>query len=352
MDAFVPLIELTRGPLIESIHFGAVAVCEPGGRLLFGAGDPGLVANLRSSAKPFQILSLVEGGGLEAFGLNERELAIGCSSHSGTDEHARVLAEMQAKIGVQESDLSCGVHYPLYEPAARKLRSRGERPTSNRHNCSGKHTAMLANARAHGFPIEDYLNTNHPLQGLILQTFAEMVSLPAGEVLVGIDGCSAPTFAAPLRCSAHAYALLADPGSLLQPRAQALNRIRAAMQAYPDMIAGPERWDTLVMQAAHGKVISKSGAEGFQGMAVMPGALGPGSPALGIALKIADGDPAGRASAAAAMAVLIQLGVLNEAERAALESFDRRPLRNWREIEIGELRPAFKLQAMVGSGPG
>ncbi len=345
MDAFEPLIVLTRGPLVESIHFGAVAVVDPQGKLRFSSGAPDLVANLRSSAKPFQILSFVESGGMETLGLSERELAIGCASHSGTDEHVSVLRAMQARIGVSEADLHCGVHYPLYEVTAREMRARGETPTPNRHNCSGKHTAMLANARTHGFPLEDYLERSHPLQVLILKTFAEMVDLPVDSVMVGIDGCSAPTFAAPLQKAARAYALLGDSSSLSQPRADALARIRKAMTANPDMVAGPERWDTLVMRATHGKVVSKSGAEGFQGMAVLPGALGPGSPALGIALKIADGDPSGRACAAAAMAVLLQLGALDEQARSALQAFDRRPLYNWRNIEIGQLRPAFQLHA-------
>ena len=347
MHSYVPMVELTRGPLVESIHFGAAAVVDPTGRLLYAAGNPDLVANLRSSAKPFQILSLVEAGGLEALGLDERELAIGCSSHSGTDSHASVLGAMQAKIGVTEADLRCGVHYPLYDAAARQMRQRGELPTPNRHNCSGKHTAMLANARVHGFAIEDYLNLSHPLQLLILQTFAEMVSLDAAEVPVGIDGCSAPTFAAPLRQAALAYARLADPRGLPQVRAAALGRIRAAMAAHPDMVAGPERWDTLVMQATHGKVVSKGGAEGYQGMAVLPGALGPDSPGLGITLKIADGDAGGRAVHTAALEILLQLGVLAADEQAALRAFGRRALFNWREIEIGEIRPAFRLERLA-----
>ena len=346
MDPFVPLVELTRGPLVESIHYGALAVVDADGRLLYSAGNPDLVANLRSSAKPFQILSLVEAGGLQAFGLVNENWPSAVSSHSGTDDHVTVLSAMQAKIGVSEGDLRCGVHYPLDEATARAMRERGENPTPNRHNCSGKHTGMLANARVHGFSIDDYLNPAHPLQQLILETFAGMVELAPCEVPVGIDGCSAPTFAAPLRQSAHAFALLAHPDGLPQTRAFALSQIFNAMAAHPGMVAGPGRWDTLVIRAARGKIVSKGGAEGYQGMAVLPGASGPGSPALGIALKIADGDPSGRAVSMAAMAVLLQLGLLDDQARAALRAFDRRPLRNWREIEIGEIRPAFSLQAV------
>jgi L-asparaginase II len=343
MDLYVPLIELTRGPLVESIHFGALAVVDSAGRLLASAGDPNLMANLRSSAKPFQILSFVEGGGVDAFGLSDRELAIGCASHSGTDDHVAVLRGFQARIGVSESDLQCGTHYPLYEPAARAIRARGEEPTPNRHNCSGKHTGMLANARLRKMAIDDYLNPLHPLQQLILGDFAAMTSMDPAAVPVGIDGCSAPTFAAPLQQAAHAYALLADPQGLPPARAEALRHIYRAMSSYPDMVGGPNRFDTLLMQATAGKVVSKGGAEGYQGMAVRPGALYPDSPGIGITLKISDGDSAGRAGPAAAFAILNQLGLFTAEERAALEIFDRKALRNWRELEIGEIRPAFHL---------
>lgn len=343
MNRYEPLVELTRGPLVESIHFGAVAVVDGNGNLLASAGDPTLVVNLRSSAKPFQALSLVESGGAEAFGWSDRELALACASHSGTDEHVAVLCSMQAKVGVSESDLRCGVHPPMDEATARALRERGEQPTPNRHNCSGKHTGMLANARFHSFSIEDYLNPEHPVQQLILQTFAEMVGMSPEEVPIGIDGCSAPTFAAPLRNAAQAYALLADPSRLPEPRRSALRRIFHAMTENPDMVAGPQRFDTLLMQATGGRIVSKGGAEGYQAMGIAPGVLGPGAPAVGVTLKISDGDLTGRAVGTAALAVLLQLGVLGERERVALSRFDRRPLQNWRGIEVGEIRPCFSL---------
>ncbi len=343
MKPYQPLVELTRGPLVESIHFGALAVVDAYGSLVASVGDANLVANLRSTAKPFQALSLVESGAADALGLSERELAIACASHSGTDEHVAVLREFQAKIGITESDLRCGVHYPIDEATAKAMRARGEEPTPNRHNCSGKHTGMLANARFRGFSLENYLANEHPLQKVILQTFAEMVGMRPQDVPIGIDGCSAPTFAAPLRYAAQAYAMLADPSRLPEPRRSALGRIYRAMTAYPELVAGPQRFDTLLMQATGGKMVSKGGAEGYQGIGLAPGALGPGSPAMGIALKISDGDPAGRAVGPAALAVLIQLGALTADERALLARYDVCPLCNWRGIEIGEIRPCFSL---------
>lgn len=345
---FLPLVELTRGPLVESIHFGALTVVDASGRLVASVGDAQLFANLRSSSKPFQALPLIENGGPEHFGLTDREIAIMCASHAGTDEHVKVLIGAQAKIGVHESDLQCGVH-PAGDPAtAEAMLLRGEAPTPYRHNCSGKHTGMLAQYVLNDLPIGNYLSVEHPIQQNIIRTFAEMTNIPPAEVLIGIDGCSAPTFAVPLRNAALAYARLCDPSGLPEKRAQALRRIFRAMTSNPDMIAGPGQFDTWLMEVGEGRIVSKGGAEGYQAMGIAPGALGPGSPAMGITFKVIDGDQGGRARPVISIAVLQMLGALNDAQVNALKEFAARPIYNWRRLEIGVIRPAFTLEtAMV-----
>lgn len=341
---FSPLVELTRGPLIESIHFGALAIVDASGQLFASVGDPRLVANLRSSAKPFQALPLIESGGGEQFGFTDREVAIMCASHSGTDAHVAVLQSAQAKIGVHESDLQCGVHNPGDEETARDLLLRGEQPTPYRHNCSGKHTGMLAQCVLNHEPTGDYLDNDHPIQQTILRTFAEMTDMDVQDVLVGIDGCSAPTFAVPLFNAALGYARLCDPSRMPDARSRALRHIFGAMTSNPDMIAGPQRFDTLLMETGGGKIVAKGGAEGYQAFGLAPNALGPGSPALGVAYKVIDGDTDGRARPVIAMAVLRQLGALDAAQLEALKRYDARPIFNWRRLEVGVIRPAFTLE--------
>lgn len=341
---FSPVVELTRGPIVESVHFGALAVVDTQGNLIASVGDPDLVANLRSSSKPFQAQPFVESGGVEHFGLTDRELAICCASHSGTDEHVSVLKNIHQKTGVRETDLQCGTHPVPHGPTARAMLLRGEEPTPIRHNCSGKHTGMLAYALMSHEPIETYLSNDHPIQKTIRRTFAEMMDMQPEDVLIGIDGCSAPTFAAPLRRAALAYARLCDPSGLPEARAQALRHIYRAMTTNPDMVAGPDQLDTLLMQAGKGKIVSKGGAEGYQGIGLAPGAAGPGSPAMGIAIKICDGDAAGRARSLTAVTVLRMLGALDDEQMGLLEKFTPRPLFNWRHLEIGEIRPAFTLE--------
>jgi L-asparaginase II len=342
-ENFVPVVEVTRGALVESVHFGAAVVVDPSGKVLASVGDVNTNAYLRSSAKPFQALPFVEMGGVEKFSFSDRELALMCASHHGTDEHVRVITGMQGKIGVSEADMMCGSHVPADSDTWKAMILRGEQPTPRRHNCSGKHTGMLAHALLRGLPKADYINPQHPVQQTILKVFAEMTDLDTAGVVVGIDGCSVPTFSIPLVHAALGFARLADPAGLPQGRADALRHIFKAMSSNPDMIAGPGAFDTLLMQATGGKLVSKGGAEGYQAMAVAAGVLGRGSPALGIALKVSDGDLTGRARCVVALELLRQLGVLDDASAQSLRDFDRHTLYNFRKLEIGEIRPCFKI---------
>lgn len=355
-SAYQPLYEYCRGDfyqalsneITESVHYGAVAVVDAYGKLIASYGDANTVTYLRSTAKPFQALPLIESDASHTYALSDEEIAVICSSHSGCDEHVAIVQQLQAKCGVQESDLLCGVHYPLHEETARALRQRGEKPTPNRHNCSGKHTGMIAFARFQNLSYEDYINPQHPIQQTILETFAEMCQLSPQQVQVGTDGCSAPNFAVPLYRAALAYARLCDPiGGAVSPsrRIAACQRITQAMMAYPHLVGGPGRFDTHLMQVGKGQILSKMGAEGYQGIGLMPALLGPDSPGIGIAIKIADGDQRSKVSAAVSVEVLRQLGALSEEALNALNDFGPTlPLKNFRQLAVGTARPTFTLQ--------
>jgi len=344
-EHFEPVFELIRGKIVESVHYGAAAIVDSHGRLLAWLGDPQTVTFLRSTAKPFQALPFIERGGHEKFGLTAREIALICASHSGTDEHVAAVKTMQAKIGVTVDDLKCGFHYPYHEATADAMKARGELPTPYRHNCSGKHTGMLAHAKLRGLPIENYLDLDHPVQVSILQAFAEMCDLPQKEVELGIDGCSAPNFADPLYNAALGYARLCDPFGLSAARAQACRTITSAMTHHPDMVGGPERFDTRLMEVGRGRIVVKGGAEGYQGIGLLPGALGADSPGIGIAIKISDGDALARARHGVGLAILQALGALNEAQLAEMSDYGPGVnLYNFRKLQVGFSRPAFNLQ--------
>jgi L-asparaginase II len=350
---YQPIYEFTRGSTVESIHYGAIAIVDVTGKIIASVGDPGAVTYLRSSAKPFQALPFIERGGQALFNLTPREIALMCASHSGTDEHVAVAEAMQVKTGVTEADLLCGVHYPIDESTSQVMKEQQQQPTPNRHNCSGKHTGMLAFVHLKelsGQPVDEslaYIDSDHPIQREILQTFADLCGLSGKDVKVGIDGCSAPNFAVPLQNAAFGFARLCDPDQgNVSPieRAAACRTITSAMIFNPDMVGGPGRFDTRLMEAVQGRLVAKGGAEGYQGIGLLPGALGENSPALGIALKISDGDLKSRSVHAVALEVLRQLGALSEAEMGILSEFGPKlPVYNWRKLVVGEGRPCFQL---------
>ena len=351
---FLPLFELTRGQIVESIHFGAVAAVDSNGKLLYSYGDPQTVAFLRSSAKPFQALPFFERGGPDHFGLTQKEQALICASHEGSEEHIRTAESIQAKAGIQESDLQCGVHMPGDVEAYKSMIAHGQWPTPNRNNCSGKHSGMLAHAKMRGLPLETYLDINHPIQQDILSAFAEMCGYAREKVEIGIDGCSAPNFAVPLYNSALGFARLCDPHAVSEPRAQACRMITSAMTAHPEMISGHKEFDCRLMQVGQGRIVCKRGAEGFQAIGLMPGVLSARSPGVGITFKVSDGDltfrtiniePTNRVRPAVTLEILRQLGALSDAQLKELSSFGPvLPVKNHRGIIAGESRPAFMLE--------
>ena len=341
--SYQPILECTRGGIVESSHDGIITVAAADGSLLANYGDANLLTFIRSSAKPFQALPLVESGAADQYALSSEELAIMCSSHSGTDEHVRVLEAIQLRLGLSESDLQTGVHSPYDRLTAQRLAAAGQKPTPNRHNCSGKHTGMLALAKHLGIPSDGYTNLNHPVQQMSLQAVAAICGLSPDEVHVGIDGCSVPTFAVPISAAASGYARLMTDGWGGGTRGGALERIRAAMTAFPFLVAGPNRFDTALMEATQGRLLAKGGAEGFQAIGIPAGNLGQDMPALGIAIKVRDGDIGQRAIASVAMAVLSDLNALTESEEAQLAGYAPSALINHAGLIVGEKRPCFKL---------
>lgn len=351
MNAPQPLLKLTRANVIESQHFGSIAIVDSTGKLLHSYGDPHTVAFLRSSAKPFQALPFVEQGGAEYFRFTEAELAISCASHETGQLHLDLIHSLQVKIGIQEQRLQCGPHLPNDAKKLRQVIQQNIKPTPNFNNCSGKHTMMLAFAKMRNLPLETYLEITHPIQQDILQTISEMCLIDKNKIELGIDGCSAINFAMPLYHAALGMARFVDPFELTPSRANACKKIAAAMLAHPEMISNFGEFDCELMKASHHKVITKRGAEGFQILGVPAGILQ--ERGVGIAFKVTDGDKpsinedlvsTSRVRPAVTLEILRQLNVLNEAELKSLSNFGpSKILRNYAGIATGELTPTFTL---------
>ena len=319
------IAEVTRGPLVESTHRGSYAVCNSNGAIVAASGSIDVPVFPRSAIKAFQCLPVIESGAADRFGFTEEEIALCCSSHNGEPEHVRVSASMLAKCGAPESAYECGAHWPGTEQALHDMVRAGEKPRAIHNNCSGKHAGMIALARHLGVSPAGYTQIAHPVQQAIMKSMGDICDVEVSRCAHGIDGCSVPTWAYPLRNMALGFARLGSAGHV------AGSRIIKSVGAHPFMVAGTGRFDTRIMQAVP-RLFIKVGAEGvFCGCIPHAG--------LGFALKCDDG--AGRGAEVAIAGVLANLDVWTPAETETIRSFAHHTLKNWMKTEVGEARAAF-----------
>jgi L-asparaginase II len=328
-----PLAELTRGGQVESIHFGAVAVVDLRGELLYQAGDPHFPTFTRSTLKPFQALPFLRDGGPARFGYGSRELALLCASHSGEAMHTDTVQSMLRHAGCDERHLRCGCHVPIHYALENRQPDAGEIFNQIYNNCSGKHAGFLAYCVQHGQPLDTYLNPAHPLQQAIRYSVAQVAGMAAGDLAMGIDGCSAPNYAMPLSRLAFAYARLAQ-GAKDPVFGSMFGDVFHAMTTHPELVSGTGRADLAFMRTAPGNWVAKGGAEAVQ-------VIGIRSAGLGIALKVADGDA--RALYPATISVLQQLGLLADVESTPLAGWRQPQLHNLKGLHTGEVRATVEL---------
>ena len=323
----VPLVEVTRGDHVESLHYGSVAVVNTAGELIFSAGDPSFMTFTRSTLKPFQALPFLHADGPARFGFGPREIALLCASHSGEPMHTHIVASMLRSAGCDEQHLRCGCHVPSFYTTLGRTPPFGEVYNQLHNNCSGKHAGFLAYCVQHDLPLETYLDPAHPLQAAIRAQVAQFAGMQEDEMPWGIDGCSAPNYAMPLAQLAHAYARLAQ-GERDPSQGAALGTIFNAMTTHPELMSGTGRFDADLMRTAPGDWIAKGGAEGVQ-------AIGIRSAGLGIALKVVDGSV--RGLHASVFALLGKLGVLPD-PAPLLEARVHPKITNARGLEVGLVR--------------
>ncbi|MBI1384028.1 MAG: asparaginase [Rhizobiales bacterium] len=331
------LVEVTRGGIVESAHAGRLVVARSSGEVLLSFGDVNGPVFPRSAIKLIQALPLVESGAADAFRFDARALALATASHGGEPRHATCAATMLAAAGAGPEALECGAHMPTTPSAAKALRAAGERCTALHNNCSGKHAGMIATARHLGEVHSGYVERDHAVQQRIRSTFEEVCDVDLAAAPVGVDGCSVPTWAMPLRSLATGFARLSDGRGLGAVRLAAAARLIAAGLAEPAYVAGEGRFCTGVMELLAGAAYVKTGAEG-----VFCGLL----PDRGIAIALKVDDGATRASEVAMAAVL---AALLPNERTRLARYTQLRLTNWTGRDVGEIRPSAALnQALSG----
>src|SRR5262249_36294086 len=285
-------VSVYRGGVVEAVHcVHAVAVQD--GAVISEAGNPHLVAFLRSSSKPLQALPLARARD----DLDARDLAIASASHLADDEQLAAVRALLEKAPATVDELECGAE--------------GNPPSPLNHNCSGKHAGMLALCHAHGWPSDGYRLAGHPVQDAMLAVHAEAADVSEEEIQAGVDGCGVLTFALPLERMAHAFSRFEQLAGGAP--------IADAMRAAPELIRGPLATDTRPMRALPGWM-AKGGAEGL---------LCAAGHGIGVALKAEDGN--GRALAPAAAEFFAQLGL-------ELNELSVLPLVNSRKERVGEIR--------------
>ena len=325
----VVLASSVRNKHVEGIHRGAVAVVNAAGELLHSTGDPDYGTYLRSAIKMLQAIPVIESGAVERFGFDSAELAICCASHTAADYHVRTVRGMLEKIGLAEQSLSCGGHLPEDKAMRERLIRADATPTAIYNNCSGKHTGMLAVCLANDWPVEGYLNPDHPLQQRILELVAEYCGVPAADIPTGIDGCSLPTYYVSLRQGAHAAARFMERGLNDGTPDQQLLR---AISEHPEMVHSENGYDTELMRALSGRCYAKRGAMGIMMVGLHTEQHGP----IGITAKMENGE--NQPMPVVMTAVLNQLGLLTREELVSLEKFRSIPIDNWNRTVVGEIR--------------
>jgi L-asparaginase II len=344
------LARVYRGQHVESFHTGSIAVVDSHGRLLAFAGDPAHPTSLRSAAKPFQAIPLLEYGGVEEFELSGEEIALTCASHGGEPLHVSTAAAMLRKGEFDETDLLCGAHLPYDEKSAAELRVSGDEPSPLHNNCSGKHAGMLLATRVMDVPSSRYIDPDHPIQVLMRSTVAEFAGVPSDQIGMATDGCGVPAFFLSLYRTALAYATLMAGG--VDRYADSSAQVVEAMTAFPYHVAGSWSITTPLMHSFGGGLVAKEGAEGLYAMALAPAMAATlterlqlaDDAAVGIALKVNDGSMTrGRDPVILKTLELLGLDVEGIPE---LQRYRQWPLRNVAGTLVGEVRAEFELEML------
>lgn len=330
----VPVAVSTRGGYPENVFYGSLAVVDRSGNLLASVGDVDAPIFTRSALKPFQALPLVANPRFSEYGLTAKEIALLCSSHNGEAIHADTAKRLLAKIGLTDSALQCGNHAPYWYQWNDQKPEEGKRWSSYFHNCSGKHSGMLLQAKLLSAATDTYLEPENAVQQRIRDAVAYATGASdAASMPWGIDGCSAPNFAVPLKGLARAFAWLSSAGD--DARYGAAPRVLfEAMAAHPEMVSGEGRNDLALATAGRGDWATKVGADGVQTLASR-------SRGLGIAAKISDGN--GRALMVAFCNALEQLDMLDDQARAVLAPWAGASIKSVRGIEVGRVQPHLQL---------
>lgn len=288
------LVEIRRGGVVEGIHRGHAVVIDAGGRVVRAWGNPDAAILPRSANKPGQASAMLRAG----VPLDGELLALSAASHSGEEFHVDGVRRILALADLDESALLTPPELPIDDAVRTQALRAGAEPSRIAMNCSGKHAAMLLACRVNDWPLDSYVDPEHPLQRAVREEITDL----AGEEpwATAVDGCGAPVFGLSLVGLARLGSACVQADRDTAPR-----QVAEAMWAHPEWVAGTQRDATALSRSLPGALV-KEGAEAVYLVALPDGTT--------VALKIDDG--ANRARPVAMAGILRAIGVDNDVVEA------------------------------------
>ena len=322
------IVEVTRGQIIESSHQVIAVIMDERGLISGYWGNTDFVTIPRSCIKMLQAIPFVESGAMEKFGLDDKMLALACSSHQGEKAHILLAQQWMEKLKITEAALHCGPAMPSHAGTAAEMIKKGFHPTPTIHNCSGKHLGIISTCLALGENPAGYGKMDHPAQVRIRKYLSEVMKIQMDKMPFGVDGCGIPTYAVPLHHIATGMNHLMQQHAV-QARRITVQRIVEACKRHPHLLSGTDDFVTAVNEKSNGRAILKNGAEGvYAGLIPDKG--------YSFALKVLDGH--WRAAEVAAGFILRYFGGLTDKEYVELKQYTMPDVKNSRGERVGEIR--------------
>ncbi len=319
------LVAHNRNGLIEKKIRGSISITFADNREDIAIGEVQQFIFPRSAIKYFQVLPLLKSGAQNRYGFSQDEIAVMCASHNSESIHLETVRSILKKAGLESDDLRCGPHLPMLEESKKELWIEGVEPTDLHNNCSGKHSGFLALAKMRNQDLHSYLSNVHPVQKEIREALSEFSGIGENDFVLGVDGCSAPNFGLPLSGLSRAFCNL----NLITAPAEwrdAVKDMIAAITTNPYLVAGKDRFCTMLMESLGDRVIGKVGAAGVYGMSLY-------NEGIGIAVKIEDGS--GADAYMVCYEILRSSGLFSDKDLHPLGRFKNAPIKNCNDVVVG-----------------
>lgn len=318
----------TRGKINDLFTFGTIVVVDKNNNIVYEKGDSQEIAYPRSSAKLMQAVTPLSLGAKSKYNLSGQEIAVMCASHSGEEIHIDTIRNMLEKIGLNELSLKCGPHYPFKEDISELMKRNKQDPKDIHNNCSGKHTGMLMSAVLNNWSIDKYYKVNHPVQKLITKNIEEICKCDIPTNNISLDGCGVPVHAMKIRDFAYGMARMSDYDNLYKFGEES-KVIIDSITKYSEYTSGTDRIDHHIISRYPGKVIVKSGANGYFGGMIL-------DKKLGFAIKTYDGISETRNLIL--IELLKKLDIIPESDYEYFDKLYSKDVKNHRKEIVGEIK--------------